>query len=93
MVGSNADQNSVAPGVTLGSVVIDLPHAFLLVARDVKARTFAPRVIRLDTSSEVVRWVPNPAVAVVPPSITARIDSIRTRFARHEFTVPSGTTP
>lgn len=93
VVGSNADQNSVAPAVTLGSVVIDLPHAFLLVARDVKARTFAPRVIRLDTSSDVVRWVPNPAVTAVPPSMTVRIDSIRTRFARHEFALPSGAAP
>src|SRR4051812_3301148 len=37
IVGSNSNQNAVAPEVTLGSVVIDLPLAFLTIAREVKA--------------------------------------------------------
>lgn len=89
IVGSNADQNAVAPAVTLGSVVIDIPHAFLLLAREVKDRTFVPRVVRFDTSSDAVRWVANPAIAAVPDSVLAQIDSVRGRFARHEFTLPS----
>ena len=93
IIGANADQNAVAPAVTLGSVVIDIPHAFLLVARDVKAGTFSPRIVRLDTSSDVVRWVPNPALTVVPASMTARIDSTRARFVSHQLTLPTGTTP
>lgn len=93
IIGANADQNTVAPAVTLGSVVIDLPHAFLLVAREIKAGTFSPRVVRLDTSSDVVRWVPNPTLSVVPASMLARIDSTRTRFANHQFTLPPGTSP
>lgn len=93
IIGANADQNGVAPTVTLGSVVIDLPHAFLLVAREVKAGAFSPRIVRLDTSSDVVRWVPNPAVAVLPAATTARIDSTRARFARHQLTLPTGPTP
>ena len=32
VIGSNSDQNAVAPQVTLGSVVIDLPRAFLTIA-------------------------------------------------------------
>ena len=92
IIGSNADQNAVAPEVTLGSVVIDLPHAFLLVAREVRSGTFVPRVVRLDTSSGVVRWVPNPAVSVVPAAMTARIDSTRARFAEHRMTT-GGSTP
>ena len=39
VVGSNSNQNGVAPEITIGSVVIDLPHAFLTVAREVKAQT------------------------------------------------------
>jgi hypothetical protein len=39
VVGSNADQNGIAPEVTLGSVVIDLPRAFLRVARQAQAGT------------------------------------------------------
>lgn len=92
IVGSNADQNGVAPEVTLGSVVIDLPHAFLLIAREVQSGTFVPRVVRLDTSSDVVRWVPNPALSVVPAAMTARIDSVRTLFAEHRMPI-TGPTP
>ena len=45
VIGANSDQNGVAPEVTLGSVVIDLRHAFLLVAQQVKTHTFEPRVV------------------------------------------------
>lgn len=93
IIGANADQNGLAPTVTLGSVVIDLPHAFLLVAREVKAGAFSARVVRLDTSSDVVRWVPNPALALIPAAITARIDSTRSRFAARQLALPAGPTP
>src|SRR5207249_1519918 len=45
VIGSNSDQNRVAPNVTLASVVIDLPRAFLLIAREVKDGTFRPRIV------------------------------------------------
>lgn len=93
IIGANADQNVVAPTVTLGSVVIDLPLAFLLVAKDVKSHTFAPRVVRLDTSTGVVRWVPNPALTVVPAAMLARIDATRVLFAEHRFVLPPGAMP
>lgn len=93
IVGSNADQNGVAPAATLGSVVIDLPHAFLLLARDVKAGTFTPGVVRYDTASDVVRWTPNPALAVVPPAVTARIDSVEALLRAHRFTLPAASAP
>ena len=93
IIGANADQNALAPAVTLGSVVIDVPHAFLLVAREIKANTFSPRIVRLDSSSDVVRWVPNPAHSVVPAAMVARIDSTRARFVNHQFSLPAGTTP
>ena len=78
VIGSNANQNGVAPQVTLGSVVIDVPHAFLLVAREVKAGTFRPRVVTFDAKSGVVELVVNPALeSRVPTPVRARIDSIR----------------
>jgi basic membrane lipoprotein Med (substrate-binding protein (PBP1-ABC) superfamily) len=79
-VGSNADQNNIAPASTLGSVVIDVPRAFLLIARDVKAGTFEPRVVRFDTKSQVVKWVANPAIPALDAAITARVDSVRQAF-------------
>jgi basic membrane lipoprotein Med (substrate-binding protein (PBP1-ABC) superfamily) len=80
IVGSNADQNAIAPASTLGSVVIDVPRAFLLIARDVKAGTFEPRVVRFDTKSQVVKWVPNPAIPGPSAAMTARVDSVKQAF-------------
>ena len=81
IVGSNADQNSIAPQVTLGSVVIDVPLAFLLVAREVRAGTFRPRVIRFSTATDVVRWVPNDSISAIPAAARSRINEVRARFA------------
>ena len=79
--GSNSNQNPVAPDVVIGSVVIDLPHAFLTVAREVKEKRFTPRVIELGTASEVVTYVPNPAFdSIVSAAVRARVDSARTKL-------------
>lgn len=93
IVGSNSDQNAVAPSVTLGSVVIDLPHAFITVAREVKQGAFTPRIIRLDTKSDVVRWVGNPALAAVLAPSKAAVDSVRALMLAGRFSLPAGTTP
>lgn len=93
IIGSNADQNAIAPEVTLGSVVIDIPHAFLIVAREVQAGSYTPRVIRLDTKNDVVRWVPNPAAPALPGPMQARLDSARARIVRGELVVPRGRAP
>lgn len=78
VIGSNSDQNAVAPEVTLGSVVIDLPRAMLIVARDVKNGTFRPHVYRLGEQMGVVRWVTNPALSPeIEPATAARVDSVR----------------
>ena len=74
--GSNSNQNAVAPDVVLGSVVIDLPRAFLRVAREVKAGTFTGRVVTLGLDTKVVTYVPNPALAgKVPQAVVAAVDS------------------
>jgi basic membrane lipoprotein Med (substrate-binding protein (PBP1-ABC) superfamily) len=90
VIGSNSDQNAVAPDVTLGSVVIDLPLAFLTVAREVKAGTFKPRVVELGESSHVVKLVLNPALeSRIPAPTRARIDSLQTRMLGGTFTISS----
>jgi basic membrane lipoprotein Med (substrate-binding protein (PBP1-ABC) superfamily) len=87
IIGSNSNQNAVAPDVTLGSVVIDLPLAFLGVAREVKAGTFKPRVIELGEASHVVTLVMNPAIeSKIPAAIRVRIDSIQARMLAGQFT-------
>lgn len=87
VIGSNADQNNVAPEVTLGSVVIDLPRAFLEVAREVKAGTFQPRVVAFDAKSDVVKLVINPVVAAnIPTRARAAIDSVSGQIHSGAFT-------
>ncbi len=90
VVGSNANQNAIAPDATLGSVVIDLPKALMLVAREVKSGTFQPRVIALGLKENVVTWVPNSALdGRVPAATTAAVDSMRQRMIAGTFTLPS----
>jgi basic membrane lipoprotein Med (substrate-binding protein (PBP1-ABC) superfamily) len=62
VIGANADQNGVAPGVVLGSAVIDLPLAFLTVARSIRAGTPLSGVFTLGIDRGVVRFVPNPGL-------------------------------
>ncbi|MGI9078995.1 MAG: BMP family protein [Gemmatimonadaceae bacterium] len=74
--GANSNQNDVAPDVIIASVVIDLPRAFLSVAREVKEGRFAPRVIRFGAGSGVVKLVQNPRLAhLITPLAQARLDS------------------
>jgi basic membrane protein A and related proteins len=78
VIGSNANQNAVAPEVTIGSVVIDLPLAFLTVAREVKERRFTPRVIKLGSESGVITLVLNPSLrSRIPPKALRAVDSVR----------------
>jgi basic membrane protein A len=72
--GANADQSSLAPDRVLGSAVIDLPRAFLLVAQEVKTGSFRPKVETFGLASGVVRYDPNPALAgIVPAALGARV--------------------
>ena len=74
--GANTDQSSLAPGRVPGSAVIDLPHAFLLVATEVKDGTFVPHVEVFGLKSQVVKYVSDSAFArLVPPSLQARMDA------------------
>lgn len=89
VIGSNANQNGIVPEVTLGSVVIDLPHALLLLAREVAAGHFRPRVIEMGTELEVVTWVPNPDLAAsIPEETRQRVDSLQAAMRAGTFHVP-----
>ena len=72
--GANADQANLAPDRVVGSAVIDLPHAFLLVASELRAGRFRPRVEVFGLKSGVVRYVPNPRLdRLIPPPLKARL--------------------
>lgn len=87
--GTNSDQNAVAPTVVIASVVIDLPHALLSVAREVKEKRFKARVIRLGGAEDVVSLVVNPALAsVIPAPAKTAIDSVQQRMLDGRFSAP-----
>lgn len=94
--GTNSDQNGIAPDVIIGSVVIDLPHAFLTIAREVRAGTFQPRVVRLGVDDDVTRFVINPHLAGrLTAAQHASIDSVRALIASGRFSpraAPADTT-
>ena len=72
--GANADQSALAPERVLGSVVIDLPKAFLAIAREVQSGRFRPKVEMFGIAGGVLRYDPNPALAAsVPASLQARL--------------------
>lgn len=85
--GTNADQNSVAPDVIIASVVIDLPKAFLMLAREVQAGTFKGRVINLGVKDDVVRLIVNPTLRDrVPAAAIAASDSVGAMLRAGTFT-------
>jgi len=74
--GSNDDQAHLAPDRVVGSAVIDLPRAFLTVAREVKTGSFRPRVEAFGLASGVVRYVPNPALeSMVDQTLRSRLQA------------------
>lgn len=95
IVGSNSNQNAIAPEITIGSVVIDIPHAFITVAREVREGRFKPRVIRLGTASDVVSLVLNPIFHERVPAATLHtVDSVRVEMRAGRFPpVPVKTRP
>ena len=87
IIGSNANQNDIAPDQTLGSVVIDLPHAFLLIAREVQKGDFSGRVFSLGLHDDVVKYIANPKTAgLVPATVAAAVDSMGARMKAGSFT-------
>ena len=72
--GANSDQMQLAPDRVVGSAIIDLPRAFLLVAREVRDGKFVPRVESFGLASGVVRYEPNPALEkLMPAGLMARV--------------------
>jgi len=87
--GANADQTALAPERTLGSAIIDLPRAFLTVAREVKMGTFRPKVESFGLKSGVIRYEPNPALEPrVPAALRRRVSAARDSIIRQD-TSPS----
>ena len=58
----------------LGSAVIDLPRAFLLIAREVREGKFIPRSESFGLESGVIRYVTNPGLeSLISPELNAKV--------------------
>ncbi|MFQ5665818.1 MAG: BMP family protein [Candidatus Binatia bacterium] len=88
--GANKDQNDVAPDVVIASAVIDIPRAFLEVAREVRAGRFEGTVKRMGMKGGFVSLVVNPRLASrIPVGVKARIDDARQAILAGTLTVPT----
>jgi basic membrane lipoprotein Med (substrate-binding protein (PBP1-ABC) superfamily) len=88
--GANKNQNDVAPSVILASAVIDIPRAFVTVARQVKDGTFVAKIERLGMRDGVVSLVYNPALRDrVPAEAQARVDDAQREILAGTLAVPS----
>ena len=86
IIGSNSNQNDIAPAHTIGSVVIDLPHAFLLIAREVQKEGFTGKVFSLGLNDDVVTFVPNPSLrGSIPAESLSAVDSVRRAMVAGTF--------
>ncbi len=76
-IGSNSNQNSIAPEHILGSVYIDLRKALMTVASEVQSGTFNSTVYQFGLRANVVSLVINPQLADrIPSSLQAKVDSV-----------------
>ncbi|MEO8635088.1 MAG: BMP family protein [Gemmatimonadales bacterium] len=78
ILGANLDQTALAPSRVLGSAIIDLPRAFLAIAREVKSGNFQPRVESFGLKSGVIRYESNPALeSTLPEALRQRVNEAR----------------
>lgn len=88
--GSNKNQNDVAPNVVISSAVIDIPRAFLEVARAVKDGHFQAKIERMGMKDDVVTLVYNPALeSRIPDTVKAQIEQARQAIIAGTLHVPS----
>ena len=79
--GSNRDQNDVAPQICLGSAVIEMPHAFVAVAKSVKENTFKPEFIELNTANGNIGVHWNAALkAKIPAPLMKKINDAQAQI-------------
>ncbi len=88
-MGMNRDQNGVAPEIILASAAIDIPTAFLEVARRWEAGDLRGEPIFAGARDGVVDLILNPALQDrIPPELLARVDAARDSVVEGTLDVP-----
>lgn len=89
--GTNKNQNQIAPKVILASAVLDIPEAFVSIARSVKEGSFRPHVMRMGMEQRVVSLELNPELEpAIPAEALRRIEEVRQGILSGEIDVPRG---
>ena len=89
--GTNRDQNGMAPDVVLASATLDIPAAFVEVARRVRDGRFTPTPLRLGMRDGIVALVLNPALeSQIPPALKSELAELERRIRAGELVVPRG---
>jgi len=89
--GTNRNQNPMAPEVVLASATLDVPRAFVEVARRVKEGRFQARPMRLGMAEGIVDLVVNPALEDrIPAEVRGEVDQARAAIVAGELSVPRG---
>ncbi len=71
-IGCNKNQNSVKPKTVVASVVLEIPAAFVGVAREVKEARFEGTMRKLTMKDGFVHLVQNPSLASAVPEVARR---------------------
>lgn len=86
--GSNRNQNELAPNVCLASAIIDMPHAFVELVRDVESDKFKAefRELNVPNGNIAVAW--NEALMdKVPPALMKRINDTQAKIKSGELKI------
>jgi basic membrane lipoprotein Med (substrate-binding protein (PBP1-ABC) superfamily) len=89
--GSNKNQNSVAPRAVLASAVLDIPQAFITIARRVKEKTFKAEIMRMGMEEGVVALEINPGLQdLIAAAVMAKIEAGKQGIISGQIEVPIG---
>lgn len=79
--GSNKNQNDVVPGAILASAVLDVPAAYLRIARAVKEKTYVPKAETMGAAEGVVSVALNPEMAAkLSPEVAAFVAELEKKI-------------
>src|SRR6185369_9283032 len=87
--GSNKNQNDMAPDVIVASAVLDVPYAFVYMARLVHDHKFTPHVYNLGQNEGIVSLVWNDKLkATMSPATVSEVERIEADIRSGKFEVP-----
>jgi basic membrane lipoprotein Med (substrate-binding protein (PBP1-ABC) superfamily) len=89
--GTNRNQNDMAPDVVLASATLDIPAAFLEVARRVRDGSFEAAPLRLGLAEGIVALELNPRLEPhIPPDVRAELRTLEEAIRTGALVVPRG---